>query len=1188
MARSDETRSPPAAPAPDNDDNAAIAQALRGFFDADWYLERYPDVGAAGMDPLRHFMAHGAQESRDPNRWFDSVWYRQHYPDIAAAGVNPLLHYLHAGAAELRNPHPRFDATWYVDQYPEATANPLLFHLRVGVARGYATEKLVDIADFLPSSAAPMKPPRRIAADVVVPAYRGLEQTRRCIESVLADRQRPAGSRLIVIDDKSPEKPLSAWLDKQAAAKRIVLLRNPRNLGFVGSANRGMTAAEGRDVVLLNSDTEVPDGWLTRLAAQAYARPRIASVSPFSNNATICSYPVDKGGPMPFGASLRDIDDTCRTVNAGRAIRVPTTVGFCMYIRRDALNEVGLLDEQTFGRGYGEENDFCLRATRRGWQHMLACDIFVYHEGSVSFGTEMGPLAKQGLAALNARYPDYDHLISRHVRLDQVAPFRFAVTADLFRKSGKPTILLVCHGLGGGVRRHVDLLVERLAGQANFLLLSTAHRGSALSVPGVDGHPELTLPEERIDDLLQLLRFADVRRVHIHHLAGIDMDIRALVQRLGVPFDTTIHDYFPICPQVNLLPYPEGNTCGEPPPAVCNACIANRASHGAREILSWRRQQSWLMLDADRVLCPSIDVRERLARHGLAGRAVIAPHDPVAAGRWRVSPRPRRTRRLRIAVLGVLADHKGAHVVAALAEAATAADLEIRLIGYTEAGFPADARPLLQETGEYEEAALPEMLARLRPDVVWFPAPWPETYSYTLSAALAAELPVVATKIGAFPERLEGRPLTWLVEPTMSTDDWIATFATVRTALVSAAGKPATGKRPAAPDFYAADYLAPARVTAPPKRATPAMTDLRRGGRTSVVVIPERFETGHISPCAFIRLLQPLDHPAIGGAMDIVIADAKAAMHYRADIFATQRYAIADTRTADALARHAQSVGGTLVYDIDDDLLNIPRTHADAAELRPRARIVQRLVQRADHVWVSTPGLAASLKQHRSTVLIVPNGLDERIWHDGLERARPRVGPVRILCMGTATHDADFAIIAPALERLKRDFASRVEIDMIGVTSRAAVPECINRLGVSPNGTQSYPGFVNWITQQPAWDIGLAPLADTPFNRAKSSIKTLDYAALGLAVLASDGPVYRGSLADGPGGMLVANEAGAWYAALSRLVRDPQLLRQYQKGAEAAFLATGTLASQAGSRHQAWLSLVSKVEASKVAAGKTR
>ena len=1159
-------RPPPPANAPIPPHEAALARVLSGFFDAAWYASRYPDVVGAGLDPLRHFILHGAGERRDPNRWFDSAWYAEHYPDIGTTGVNPLLHYLQSGAAEPRNPHPRFDAAWYVGEHPEAAANPLLYHLRVGVARGWPTEKRIDIADYLPSALPRPVPPGDVRIDIVIPVYRGLEATRRCLESVLADLD-PRHARILVIDDKSPEPALSAWLVGLAAEGRIVLLRNRRNLGFVASVNRGMREAGSADVVLLNSDTEVPAGWLRRLAAQAYLTPNIASVSPFSNNATICGYPRDQGSPLPFGHTLAQVDAACQAANTGRSVPVPTTVGFCMYIRRAALDAVGLFDEAAFGRGYGEENDFCLRASACGWTHTLACDVFVYHEGAVSFGDETAPRVSEAMKILAARYPRYSEDVARHVRRDAAAPPRFAVTAALFAASALPVILMVSHDLGGGVSRHIAGLCVRLAGRAQCLVLSATPRGSELGVPGLPDHPVLDLPAERLDDLARLLRSAGVGRVHIHHLAGMDIDVRALIDRLGVGFDLTVHDYHGICPQVNLLPWPDGLACDEPGPAACNACIADRPSHGARDIQAWRWEHAWVFRDAERVLCPSADVRDRLARFGAGARAVVAPHEPVPAAPWPLLPPPKPGRgKLRVALIGVLAPHKGAAMVAAVLAQADPARFAFHLIGDVEAGFPDDARARLHITGRYDEADLPDLLAKARPHVLWFPASWPETYSYTLSAGIASGLPIVASRIGALPERLAGRPLTWLVEPGLDPAPWLTAMEAVRTAGPIAD----PGMRPAVADFYAGDYLA-----APAIRRS-GLVDVRREGRTSVVVIPERYEGGGFTPCAYIRLLLPLGHPSVGGALELVVADAASASRYQADIIATPRCALPDPAAADALAAHARATGAHLVYDLDDDLLNIPREHPDAAVLRPRAKTVRRMLRHADRVFVSTPALAAALRPLRADATELANALDDRLWGPrDRHRGEPHQGPVRILCMGTATHDADFAMIEPALARLKDTFGGRVSIDMLGFSSQRSLPGWVNRLGVPPAATASYPGFVNWITHaSPGWDIGLAPLADTAFNRCKSAIKPLDYAALGLAVLASDVAVFQGSLADGAGGMLVANTEAAWYAALSRLVRDGALRRALADAGRSAFAARGTLAANAAAWRAAWLGVV--------------
>jgi GT2 family glycosyltransferase len=263
--------------------------------------------------------------------------------------------------------------------------------------------------------------------DVVIPVYRGLRETRRCVESVLASRQ-AAPFETVVIDDATPEAQIASWLDSLAGEGRITLLRNPANLGFVASVNRGMSHHPDRDVVLLNSDTEVANDWLDRLAACAGREPRIATVTPFSNNATICSYPFEGWqGEIPGTLGLPELDRLFATVNAGRAVEIPTAVGFCMYIRREALVAFGLFDAERFGRGYGEEIDFCMRAVKAGWKNLLAGDVFVFHEGSVSFSAESHALQQVAGKRLVEVHPDYPARVHEYLVADPANGLRSAV-----------------------------------------------------------------------------------------------------------------------------------------------------------------------------------------------------------------------------------------------------------------------------------------------------------------------------------------------------------------------------------------------------------------------------------------------------------------------------------------------------------------------------------------------------------------------------------------------------------------------------------------------------------------------------------------------------------------------------------------------------------------------------------------
>lgn len=270
-----------------------------------------------------------------------------------------------------------------------------------------------------------------LIVDVIIPVYRGLPETRRCIESVLGCRQE-AYLEVVVVDDASPEPELADYLNSLAASSSITLLRNQSNLGFVQSVNLGMSLHPERDVVLLNSDTLVANDWLDRIRRCAYGAAKIGTVTPFSNNATICSYPeFCAENSLPEGIESSELDEMFQRANHGKSVEIPTAVGFCMYIRRACMDQVGLFDAGNFGKGYGEENDFSMRASQQGWLNLLCADTFVYHAGGVSFMSEKDGRVATALEVLHRLHPGYEDLIRRFVAADPVRELRQAVDVEL-------------------------------------------------------------------------------------------------------------------------------------------------------------------------------------------------------------------------------------------------------------------------------------------------------------------------------------------------------------------------------------------------------------------------------------------------------------------------------------------------------------------------------------------------------------------------------------------------------------------------------------------------------------------------------------------------------------------------------------------------------------------------------------
>lgn len=272
---------------------------------------------------------------------------------------------------------------------------------------------------------------------VIVPVYRDLRATRNCIESLMASNL-PEHATIVIIDDNSPESAVSAYCQELTTRSSIQLIVNSENLGFVGTSNKGFKFDTEADIILLNSDTVVANDWVQRLQGCAYRDDNIGTVTPFSNNGTICSYPVFlASNRLPKQWSTGEIDRAFQAGNAGTHCEIPTAVGFCMYIKRDCLNMTGDFDEESFGQGYGEECDFSLRASAKGWKHAIAADVFVYHEGAASFASESTDRKRRADIIMSRLHPHYQALIGDFIAEDPLYFFRKNV--DAIRLSEKPS-----------------------------------------------------------------------------------------------------------------------------------------------------------------------------------------------------------------------------------------------------------------------------------------------------------------------------------------------------------------------------------------------------------------------------------------------------------------------------------------------------------------------------------------------------------------------------------------------------------------------------------------------------------------------------------------------------------------------------------------------------------------------------
>ena len=621
------------------------------------------------------------------------------------------------------------------------------------------------------------------AVDIIVPVYRGLGDTRLCLESVLASRCQTEW-RLIVINDCSPEPEVTEWLRGFAHRDpRIHLLENAENLGFVATVNRGMLLSQDNDVLLLNSDAEVANDWLDRIQQAAYSRLRVASVTPFSNNATICSYPrFCQGNELPLGHDTASLDRLFAKHLAGQSVEVPTGIGFCMYIRRQCLQEIGLFDVENFGKGYGEENDFCIRAQQAGWTHLHALDTFVRHAGGISFGDSKNARELQAMETMRRLHPRYESEVHAFITHDPARPARLLIDIARIVTSERPVILNIMHNREGGTLRHTKELAQQLGDKATFLSLTPAPTGVELRLEGSHEAFALrfALPDEH-SHLLRTLQQLQVGHIHYHHLLGHAPDIAELPDQLGVTHDFTAHDYYSYCPQISLTDHTD-RYCGELGLSQCHQCLSRNPAPGGESIESWRDRHGRLLSHARYLITPSVDVAQRMQRFVPTARIQVVPHASLSLqpAEW-PQPSPQRVsgnRPLKVVVLGALSKIKGADMLEEVAMLAARHNIQVEfhLLGYAYRSLRTQPKARLTLHGGYEEKDLPLLLEWLAPDAVWFPAQCPETYSYTLSASLETGLPIIAPDIGAFAERLQNRSWTWLCDWQQGANQWLEFF----------------------------------------------------------------------------------------------------------------------------------------------------------------------------------------------------------------------------------------------------------------------------------------------------------------------------------------------------------------------------------------------------------------------------
>ncbi len=614
---------------------------------------------------------------------------------------------------------------------------------------------VVDSALLLPAIEVPSDD---TSVTIIIPVYNAFDLLAELLNRVAQHTDIP--HHIVLIDDCSPDprvRPfLRGWVQGQPKG-RVSLIENVENRGFVGSVNAGFDIAAQRDedVILLNSDAMVPANWASRLIAPIRARADIASVTPMSNDAEIFTAPNICQRVDIIDGAVDVIDARARCLNVGATWQdTPTGVGFCMAMSRRYLNLVPQFDT-VFGRGYGEEVDWCQKVRAKGGYNVAHPGLFVQHKGAASFGSaEKLEMIRQNNQKIAVRYPNFDAEVQDFIRRDPLATARLALgIAGVEAQTTLPVPIYLAHSLGGGAEIYLQCRLEQDINDVGGAVVLRVGGTATWDVELVTAQGSHRVGTPDFKDVEALLEPLTNRRViyscGVGHADPVELPARLSdLATHDAKLEILMNDYFPISPSFNLLDK-DGKFSGVPDENSTDDAHTTRCPDGTLITLAdWRAAWRPIMARATEVRVFS-----------KSGRSLVGSAFPEATAALRIIPhtlphdvprlqRPKRDAGEVIGVLGNIGFIKGAAVLADLSKTiASRPKAKLVVLGNVDPDYPLAMGTTIH--GGYKVSELPELVTRYGITTWLIPSICPETFSFTTHEALATGLPVWTFDLGA-------------------------------------------------------------------------------------------------------------------------------------------------------------------------------------------------------------------------------------------------------------------------------------------------------------------------------------------------------------------------------------------------------------------------------------------------------
>jgi len=606
--------------------------------------------------------------------------------------------------------------------------------------------------------------------DIIIPVYNGFEFLTPLFDSIETNTISPF--RLIVINDCSSDKRVKPYL-KQRLEKfsKAIFIDLDINQGFVKSVNEACKYTKNH-FIILNTNTEVPIFWVERLMYPIFSMNKVASTTPFTNAGQMASFPnflVDNN--IFEGMNVNELDGVFRNIRPDDFYtEVPTGVGFCMGVNYSLVEKIGFFDEEEFGKGYGEVNDWCQRAIQEGYKNLMVPNLFVYHKHGGSFPSkEKLDLMKKNSMKILKKYPNYEKSIESYIKKDPHKNLRYILILTACSKHEEGIHLIVDHALEGGTNTYSKNLKKRYTKERKKILhLVYDFYANTYKLYFNYNSYHFSFTITKLEELESFFVHIRLKEIFLNSLVSFqeNYDVLTLIEKLtlgnGANLNIPIHDYYPICPNYTLL-NSTGEFCEIPTLEKCKTCMKfnklewKKFFNSSTDVALWRAKWSSLFRIAHTIICFSHSSKILLlkAYNDIdQDKIKIIPHEtpylPVVHTEKTILKKTNTV----IGVLGTISYAKGARVLKTLVEVIEERNLAIKivLIGEITEHIESDHFYI---TGHYLREELPELVLEHKIDICLIPSICPETFSYTTQEIMMMQLPLMVFNLGAPAERVQ-------------------------------------------------------------------------------------------------------------------------------------------------------------------------------------------------------------------------------------------------------------------------------------------------------------------------------------------------------------------------------------------------------------------------------------------------